>query len=166
MLDAERSGEFNEAMMELGATICTPKKPSCSRCPIETFCLGREMAEQLPRKTPKKPPEKWNPHLIVPSANGALRVEKGDEALLGGLWGFATYESEQALRMQWRDAQHIGVVKHLFSHRDTTYEVYLIEVQRFPSDGEWIDPTDPHTPMSTAMKKVVALFRAHDPTQT
>ena len=92
LLDVERPGAFNEGLMELGATICTPKSPDCGRCPVSPGCLGR--AGGQPERYPHKSKRASLPEFeiavgIVVRDDGAILIQRRPEnGLLGGLWEF------------------------------------------------------------------------------
>ena len=87
-----QAGNFNEAMMELGATICAPRAPDCTGCPLARVCLGH--ASGRPTDYPVKAPKKKVPHLVVGAAVVANRkgqvlvARRRSEDMLGGLWEF------------------------------------------------------------------------------
>lgn len=87
-----RAGDLNEALMELGALICTPARPNCASCPLARECLAFELGVQAAR--PVKATRKPTPHydvtaaLIQDAGDRFLLVRRPDGGLLGGLWGF------------------------------------------------------------------------------
>lgn len=92
LVPAERPGDFNQALMELGQQICLPAEPRCHRCPLADLCLARRRGTQLDR--PVRPPRKNTPHYDV--AAGVIWRDDGRfliaqrplDGLLGGLWEF------------------------------------------------------------------------------
>jgi len=86
---AERSGDFAQAMMDLGATICTPRRPACALCPWRAACAGHSVGDQerFPLKTPKKPrPLRRGAAFVLRRTDGALLVRRRPEkGLLGGM---------------------------------------------------------------------------------
>jgi len=92
---AKDTASFNQAMMDLGATVCTRSKPSCSLCPIETSCLANASEQQAlyPQKKPKKKiPEKKTimviPRLTTSKSNKVLMEKRPPTGIWGGLWCF------------------------------------------------------------------------------
>ncbi len=87
-----RPGEFNEAMMELGATLCTPKSPDCSYCPIARLCIAnkKNLVSKLPVKTARPPiPEHRVVVAVITDSSRRMLIQKRPEnGLLGGLWEF------------------------------------------------------------------------------
>jgi A/G-specific adenine glycosylase len=121
----KRSGDFAQAMMDLGATICTPRKPRCQDCPIAGFCAGRALgiAADLPAKTakPAKPTRRGIAY-VAQRHDGALLLEtRPPKGLLGGMPGFPTTDwTENApkpappILAEWRLIA--GEVRHTFTH--------------------------------------------------
>ena len=129
-----RPGDYAQAVMDLGATICTPRNPACALCPWQVPCVARAQgdAAQLPRKLPK--PDKPLRQGIVWHArrtDGALLVEvRPDRGLLGGMLAFpsAGWDGSQALSpltADWRDA---GTLRHTFTHFHLDLTVMTAEV--------------------------------------
>lgn len=141
------AGDFNQAMMELGATICLPRNPRCDECPIRPLCRAYRYNEQakLPRKADKKP---LPHHTIVAGVirRGAriLIDRRKPEGLLGGLWEFPGGKVEPgetlpaALRREVREeigieiavGQEIAVVQHAYSHFRITLHAFECECKR------------------------------------
>lgn len=124
---AKCTGEYNQGMMDLGATLCTRSSPACDRCPVSNTC--RALATGTPTSWPHKKPKKVRPvrstcMLIVQDSSGAVLMERRPPAgIWGGLWGFPEYaDTESALAA----AESIGVIdagpsqwqplEHTFTH--------------------------------------------------
>ncbi|BCX05352.1 MAG: A/G-specific adenine glycosylase [Candidatus Roseilinea sp.] len=92
LLPRRRAGAFNEALMELGATICTPRAPQCAECPLHALCQA--YAGGNPEAYPSKPAKQKTPHhevltvVLVDGAGRALLGQRPRHGLLGGLWEF------------------------------------------------------------------------------
>jgi len=155
---SRRAGDFAQAMMDLGATICTPKKPACALCPWTESCAARVRGDQesFPRKAEKKTGKlRRGAAFVVIRADGAVlvrtRVPKG---LLGGMtevptseWS-ADFPADDALtaaprlgkaRPKWRRLP--GVVSHVFTHFPLELTVYSAEVgegARAPDGTRWV----------------------------
>jgi len=130
-----RAGDYAQAVMDLGATICTPRNPACGICPWNRVCAARAAGEQaeLPRKTakPAKPVREgrlW----IARRADGALLLEtRPDRGLLGGMlgWPGSAWDGgggPAPLEADWRDA--VGEVRHTFTHFHLRLEIAVAEV--------------------------------------
>ncbi len=141
-----RPGDFNQAMMELGATVCVPKAPSCGTCPVRRWCRAAERGTQAER--PVKGKKAAVPHYeIVVAAiekNGRFLLGKRPpNGLLGGLWEFPggkvqTAEShaealEREIREELGVAIRVGglaaVVNHAYSHFKVTLNVYRCAIK-------------------------------------
>src|SRR5881628_546148 len=89
LVSPERPGAFNQALMELGATVCTPMAPACESCPVERSCLARAAGEEreLPISTRPRSPRSVTVVFGLVTANGrVLLVRRPKGRLLGGLW--------------------------------------------------------------------------------
>lgn len=87
---AEAPGDFNQALMELGALVCTPGQPDCAACPLQALCLGRQSGNpaRLPQKAPKKARKKCEITLCLAqdAAGRWLLQKRGEQGVLAGLW--------------------------------------------------------------------------------
>ena len=162
---AQRPGDYAQAVMDLGATICTPRNPACAICPWMTICTARAngIAADLPRKSPK--PDKptrlgqvWIGHRI-----GALLVERRpDKGLLGGMLGFPGDGWDGAggdapAPAPW---QHIGEIRHTFTHFHLVLQVHVARIDANPQRGEWA-PLARASDLPTVMRKAWDLARDH-----
>jgi A/G-specific adenine glycosylase len=134
----QRPGDWNQALMELGATICTPKKPQCHLCPINSSCLGKETATNYPKpkKTKIKEITLWTCVEFDDAGNPVIHQRK-QNGLFGGLWGPQLYEGKKPDKTG--DYVFAGIVSHKLSHRAMTVHVFVSTQQsqkpgRIPSD--------------------------------
>ena len=167
----KQSGDYAEAMMDLGATICTPKSPKCDICPLYDLCKARHLGKQdvLPKKEKKKPrAEKTGTAYALIAPDGTLLMQKRPEnGLLGGLWELphSGWEEENALPMPLpEDGRHLGQVRHIFTHFGLVLDVRCIHLTtKTPlTKGAWVPPEHlENYAFSTLMRKVlqVALKR-------
>ncbi|WP_276307916.1 A/G-specific adenine glycosylase [Paramylibacter kogurei] len=136
-----RAGDYAQAVMDLGATICTPRSPRCGVCPWAQGCKGREqgIAPQLPKKRKKaKVPTRVGVVYVARRNDGALLMEqRPDKGLLGGMMGWpgsewAETEAEQNAPMNadWRSLPE--TVRHTFTHFHLHLKVMIADV---PSDA-------------------------------
>lgn len=120
-----RPGDHAQAVMDLGATICTPKNPACGICPVQAACLARPrgIATELPRKTPKKPkPTRLGIAYLARREDGAYLLEtRPDRGLLGGMlgwpctdWAEAAPDDTPPFSAEWHDPDL--EVRHTFTH--------------------------------------------------
>lgn len=130
-------GAWNQALMELGATVCTPQKPACDRCPVATSCAAHATgrAAELPVLGAKKKPEARRVQSLV-ATKGAevLLLRRKRDRLFGGLWeppsveGTAAARRALASRFGAERAKAVGRVVHVLSHRKLTIDVVRAEV--------------------------------------
>ncbi len=164
----QRPGDYAQAIMDLGATICTPRNPACGLCPWRTACAGRLAGThtELPKKTPKKrKPTRLGIAYVARRVDGALLVERRpDSGLLGGTlgwpgseWGDAP-EDSPPIRAEWKDAG--AEARHTFTHFHLrlAVRVALVPMDRTPDRGYFIeaDAFDAGD-MPTVMRKVAAI---------
>jgi len=138
-----RAGDFAQAMMDLGATICTPRNPRCLACPLSAHCTARAegMAEAYPVKAAKKPkPQRRGTAYWLVSEGAVLLVRRPDKGMLGGMralpggdWG-DTAEPAPPIAADWRP---IGTVAHVFTHFALSLDVVATELPGRPIEGEW-----------------------------
>jgi len=162
-----RPGDFAQAMMDLGATICTPKRPACALCPWSEPCLARRRGdpETLPRRKAKaERPTRHGVAFVARRHDGALLVRRrSDKGLLGGMLEVtggdwcegAAPEATPPFAAPWRDA---GTVEHTFTHFHLVLSVQAAEVgDRPPPDGcFWLAAADvAGEALPTVMRKVV-----------
>jgi A/G-specific adenine glycosylase len=92
LVPADRPGDFNQAVMELGATVCTPRAPRCGRCPVRELCLAYARGTQLERPAPKKraavPSFDVGTAVVVDEEGRVLLVRRPETGLLAGMWEF------------------------------------------------------------------------------
>ncbi|MGD8359960.1 MAG: A/G-specific adenine glycosylase [Gemmatimonadota bacterium] len=101
LVDPARPGDFNQALMELGSRICTPRSPGCERCPVASLCLARERGsvEDRPGARVRRPPKEVDLVVLVgvvvgPGSPRFLVRKRPPTGLLAGLWEFPTIEVE------------------------------------------------------------------------
>ncbi len=140
-------GTFNQALMELGATVCLPNgAPLCERCPAKGFCaaLAQDRVGDLPVKAPKKPRrvEERTVWLIFSGDSVALR-RRPDKGLLAGLWEFPHALGEGPLPPEWGIVplweEYGGQAKHIFTHVEwrMTLRIVRTESDKLPPGWVW-----------------------------
>jgi len=117
-------GDWNQALMELGATVCVPRAPRCPTCPASNHCLAkaRGLTGDLPRTIPKRAPVLMNRVAVVlSSARFVLLAKRRPDVLFGGLWeppsGNDLGGLASALAVDVGDLEPVGQVVHLLTHR-------------------------------------------------
>ncbi len=167
----DRPGDYAQAVMDLGATICTPRGPACGICPWRTPCRARSdgAPETLPRKPPKKPkPVRYGIAYVARRTDGAWLLEtRPEKGLLGGMLGWPGSDWSEAptpappLDAEWSGLP--GEVRHTFTHFHLILQVEtaIAPPDATPNRGAFHAP-DRFQPASlpTVMRKVFNLARA------
>ncbi len=163
-----RPGDYAQAVMDLGATICTPKNPACGLCPWRSDCAARLAGTQaeLPKKTPKKPkPTRYGIAYVARRVDGAFLLERRpDKGLLGGMlgwpgseWGDVATECPP-IRAEWQD---VGAeARHTFTHFHLRLRVMtaLVPMDRAPDHGDFVAQSDFRpSDLPTVMRKAYDL---------
>lgn len=180
LLSQAAPGEFNQAMMELGATVCLPRRPLCLHCPIEAFCAARRAGLEtvLPGKRQKLQRLPVELAVAVAERDGKVLFVCDHQKFFSRLWQFpAVLMAEQKcageivgalLRrygLRGRMERELGKVKHNVTHHDIRLRVFAARVDGHADanrdHARWI-PLDEagELPISSATKKVLALARA------
>lgn len=166
-IDRERPGDWNQALMDLGATICVPGTPDCARCPLQAQCdaYAQGDADQLPIRAAARPPVPVDVGVGLVIAEGRVLTIKRDAALLKGLWTFLLCEGDstpegmarklEALGMQANRIIPLGEARHVFTHRIWNMKLYRVDLPAMPgrTAGQWADAQMlTELPLPTAMK--------------
>ena len=180
LIPSKDPGRFNQALMDLGATVCTPRKPACSICPLQNLCLAavKGVQERLPaKKKPRPLPHRETTAAILLDRRGRiLLVQRPATGLLGGLWKFpggTRNEGEsmqECLRRTVREELAVAVgcgkewavVQHGYTHFTMTLHAYRCSIR----DGtpralkcrrfRWVMPKElDDLPFSRADRKVM-----------
>jgi len=148
LVPAERPGDYNQALMELGQTFCLPAKTDCAACPLTAVCLARQRGTQMER--PVRPPRRQTPHYDVAAGiiwqDGAAPQDGGKfliaqrplNGLLGGLWEFPggkqepgetlpqalEREIQEELAMTIRAGHFLTSIKHAYTHFRITLHAF------------------------------------------
>jgi len=141
LVPAERPGDFNQAMMDLGATICTPGTPSCEKCPLQAECdaYAAGDAEDLPVLPRKNPPKVLDYTVCLIFSGDRVLMRQRTEAMLRGLWVFPMIEGKPPLRqlpaavkkltkLTVADIQSAGEAKHVFTHQIWQMQLFTMSV--------------------------------------
>jgi A/G-specific adenine glycosylase len=164
---AERCGDYAQAVMDLGATICTPRSPACGICPWAGGCAARLAgdAAEFPRKMAKiAKPVRVGVAFVAVRDDGAVLLERrADKGLLGGMlgwpgsvWADELRQVEPPLQVEWVE---IGEVRHTFTHFHLRLLVRVAcRVEGEPAVGRFLQQFDP-SDLPTVMRKVWDLAR-------
>ena len=175
LVPEKRADLFNQALMELGATVCTPRKPACVRCPLRDVCRARDLgrAEDFPEPRSRTQPRRVEGLAGVLESRGRiLLLRRPSRGLLGGLWETPTSEGsspgelvaalEERTGIRARPAGELGRVRHLFTHR--ALELRVLRLQRLggrlrrSDDARWCGQSEvAELPLSVLMKKALRI---------
>ena len=173
-----QAGDFNQAMMELGAMICTPKSPLCLFCPVQDNCEAFEKGtvNDLPVKTTKVSKKIIKQHVyIVKNNKNEYLIEQRTEKLLNNMWEFPMYEAtsknsintELEMNISFSD-KPVYKLKHQFTHLQWDIEVYManeaIDKQQveLPERMQWMDLNDKEQyNFPVSMTKVYKFLKEH-----
>jgi A/G-specific adenine glycosylase len=142
-----RAGDFNQAVMELGALVCKPRNPNCAQCPLKRWCVAH--AKGLTATIPVRPSRKPVPHIdvaacVIRRGDRLLIARRRPDQMLGGLWEFpggkqepgetleqtAVREIAEEIGIEIRVVRKLGAIKHAFSHFKMTLHVFECRPQR------------------------------------
>lgn len=138
----ERPGDFNQAMMEIGAMVCIPNgAPKCSECPLKDICKANATGTQLmyPKKGKKKPRSiEEKTVLVIRDANTAALHKRPDKGLLAGMYEFPTMEGHKTAEevVDWLSQKGLKTLRilplkdstHIFTHKEWHMKAYMIRV--------------------------------------
>jgi A/G-specific adenine glycosylase len=160
LLDPARPGEFNQALMELGATVCLPKNPQCLLCPVQSLCKasrsGRQYAFPVKEKVQKQVSEERTVFWIERDRN-ILAWQRGpNERLMAGFWELP----ERKHLPHAVPGRTLGSFRHGITFHSYTFRVVEAEVPRDHVGCEWIGIDHlSHVPVSTILRKAAAAIR-------
>ncbi len=178
------AGLFNEALMDLGATVCTPKKPSCSLCPIRNLCRAKAIGN--PERYPTKAKKRKIPHVngvsaVIVRDGKVLLHQRPPRGFSGGLWEFPNWlvqgkksrshrlvkgiKEEQNLSVAAKD--RIGIFEQTYSHFKLTLHVYECQALDGEGSGRWVRIRDLHRfPMSRIHRRIAQTISENTKTRT
>jgi A/G-specific adenine glycosylase len=173
---AARPGVLNEALMELGATVCVPSPaaPRCAACPVARWCAARRMGLQaeIPVAKRRAKPRTAHHHAVIVtrSRSGLILLEqRNGEGMWSGMWQTPTIENDQALDAAELaamlpvgvcDVRKRGEFVHHTTHRHIRFHVYQATMGERSRNGTWRRLDDvSDLPMSNAQRKVLAYAR-------
>ncbi len=171
----DRSGDYAQALMDLGATICTPTSPKCALCPVIALCDAKKQG--IEAELPKKQPKKAKPHKyghvfwVENTKNEVLFIRRDEKEMLGGMLGLPTSTWEvdkKTLNKLPKAINQKRQVKHSFTHFDLTLDIFTVNFDTLKASG-MILPLNNHVWLSrytvddvglpTLFKKAVKLMQ-------
>jgi A/G-specific adenine glycosylase len=152
----QRVGDYTQAMMDLGATLCTRSKPACATCPVNGDCIGlsRGEVERFPGRKPKKEKPLRETTMVLAVADGAVYLERRPATgIWGGLWSFPEVSNvgdwcAQRLHAEAVEVESWDTLRHSFSHYDLDIEPVVVRIDAVSSkvadydDSTWYRPGD------------------------
>ncbi len=169
VLPAGRAGDFNQALMDLGATVCLPRSPRCEACPVRDWCRAyhRGLADRLPlrRLPPPRPHRRFLAALVRDGRGRVLLVRQPSGGLWGGLWTLPYVPGTS-----WRQARAalqrvVGVplrrdhlqltFRHTFTHFHATFQVVGARTRKMPGAGRFTSPGKPTLPLPAPVARLL-----------
>jgi len=175
LVSMHRPGDWNQAVMELGATVCTPRTPDCGRCPVRMHCRAHRLGRvaDFPPVAPRRESETVRRAVALIARRGRVLMERREGALLAGLWeppgvelangatpAAALRAALASLGLRARLTRSGHTVRHTITHRAITAEVWrgvLAGAAPRKARLRWVDPKQPHVPLTALARKLVEL---------
>ncbi len=181
LVSARDPDQWNQALMELGATVCTPRKPACPTCPVAKVCaaLSTGRPEDLPVPARRAKPRTVQALAGVLVRRGrVLLLRRPSRGLLGGLWEIPNVSDQPAemlvelvrdrTGLRAEPGEALGAIRHSFSHIDLRLEIVRLEdrggrlAKRARAEARLCGPDElGDLPLSRLMKKALAVSRLH-----
>jgi len=120
LVDKENPFEYNQAMMDIGSMVCTPKDPDCKNCPLENICQGKAEPTRYPTKRKKVVPTREE-NVMISLYNDKLSLTRRQGKFLYGLWGFPSTEVPLCA------SEQIGEVTHAYTHFKLLCKVFVYD---------------------------------------
>jgi A/G-specific adenine glycosylase len=171
LVHPQRPGEWNQAIMELGATHCRPRRPDCQVCPVSRWCTAHhnESTAEIPRTKPKRPVTVHTVHFALIRHNDTLLLaRRADKGLLGGTWGLPGGETtiplshhvKEQTGLRVRTGRELGAAEHVFTHRRWCMQVHACTLQGDPARAKpsthWVRLEDlGDAPLAKATRKAI-----------
>jgi len=151
--DESRPYDFNQAMMDLGSTVCTGKFALCETCPFLSVCKAVQDPLAYPEKKTKKPTPVRSKHIVIHAFQEKYALRQRSTRFLNGLWGFCEYDSYEEISV----SQTLGDISHTYSHFKLEAKVHLHN--SYIEEYEWFSLDEIQTlALSTADHKALALL--------
>lgn len=147
LADPDRPGDYGQALMDLGATVCTPRSPSCDRCPWEDWCEARahDVMTDYPKKMPKKTaPVRHGHAFVIRKASHVWLRQRPEDGLLGAMmevpgsdWQSDKPALSYPIAGDW--SRMPAPVRHVFTHFTLMLDVHLLHTRKNPPGaGQWV----------------------------
>ncbi|MBM4183343.1 MAG: A/G-specific adenine glycosylase [Gemmatimonadetes bacterium] len=187
LVHPDRPGDWNQALMELGATLCTPRAPRCAECPVAAWCAARAAGTEgeRPERVRRPSPRRSVFALAVLHAGGRVLLERRPlGGLLAGMWALPEAEVGGAAEARSaavglasardldvsEDVRPLPACEHRFTHLHATYQPFAIAVSdpraRAGRDAAWVDARRPtRHALPVAQRRVLESFLQLEPTE-
>jgi A/G-specific adenine glycosylase len=145
LAQGRETGALNQALMELGATVCTKAAPLCASCPVQRFCdaFAQGRVAEIPRAKTRVVPKRWQLVALVVTQGTAPKVllTRGDGSLFGGLWNLPMLDGHgladarrlaDQLGAELQGTRPLGMVKHVLSHRAIELQLWSARAESAP----------------------------------
>ncbi|MGB4076046.1 A/G-specific adenine glycosylase [Pseudomonas sp.] len=169
---ADRVNHYTQAMMDLGATLCTRSKPSCLLCPLQSGCqahlLGLEIRYPIPKPRKTLPQKRTLMPIFTNRAGEVLLYRRPASGLWGGLWSLPELDDRQGIEtlasrhgLQLGDSQALSGLTHTFSHFQLSIEPWRVQVTAAPAavaEADWLWynlATPPRLGLAAPVKKLL-----------
>jgi len=143
LVDKKKPFDYNQAMMDIGATVCKPKNPLCHLCPLNSLCQGKESPMLYPTKKRRMVPTREE-HIVIYSYNDTLSLTQRKGKFLHGLWGFKSIDVPPCASV------YLGEVRHTYTHFKLICKVYVY----YENNPEQIDYFSEEAIQKLAISKV------------
>jgi A/G-specific adenine glycosylase len=157
LLDTKHPFDYNQAMMDIGALICTKRNPKCSQCPAENICSGKSTPEQFPVKKQKKAvPTRKKIIVIKQNSKGEYFAIPRITKFLNGLYHFEEYPYPHTT-----GGVYLGAVRQQYSHFTLEANVYRLQMEKTSGKGWYSLAKLKNLPFSMAEKKILEMLEQH-----
>jgi A/G-specific adenine glycosylase len=157
LLDTRHPGEFNSAMMELGATVCLPRNPRCLLCPVQSLCAasaaGRTLELPIKLKRMEQKRETLSLALILRGDLVLMRQRPAEASRMASFWELPHTGDLTGLE----DVVPHGVFRHTIVNTVFEVQVHTATLKRTPSGHYWMHPQEASTPITTITRKALKL---------
>lgn len=150
MLEKKSPRIFNSALMELGQSICSPRKPSCPICPVRDFCHSRD-PEKLPIKKPRKQFKQITEHALLSLKNGKILLSLGNDSRRKGFWKFPLRSAEECAHLT-----PLSTHRYVITHHKVTLHLYQHKPLNLQKDEQYLPLTEiEDLPIATPIRKIL-----------
>ncbi len=151
LVDKKQPFDYNQAMMDIGATVCKPKNPLCHLCPLNSLCQGKESPTLYPTKKRRMVPTREE-HIVIYSYNDTLSLTQREGKFLHGLWGFKSIDVPPCA------SAYLGEVRHTYTHFKLICKVYVY-YENSPEQIDYFSEREiEKLAISKVDKKIVKLY--------